>query len=238
MNTALRDELLALATEDQRVRAELAADGSLFDGYHPRMEDVHRRNAARLKKIIEEHGWPGRSLVGEDGAEAACLVLHHAIGEPPLQRRGLQLLREAAAAGEVAVAHAAMLEDRIAFFEGQPQRYGTQLDWDEQGVLSPHPVEDISGVDERRRAVGLPPLAEAVRLAREGIAACGEGPPGDWKERRRSGPGRSGGGTHERRELGHARQAASPSPSPRRSTSHRTSEPVLNLRCLPPRRRP
>src|SRR4051794_8313325 len=98
MNDSLRNELLALADEDQRVRAELAADGSLFDGYRPRMAEVHRRNAARLAGIIEEYGWPGRTLVGEDGAEAACLVLHHAIGDPTLQRRGLELLWQAVVA--------------------------------------------------------------------------------------------------------------------------------------------
>jgi hypothetical protein len=37
MNAALRQELLAMAEEDQRVRAELAADGSLCQGYHPVM---------------------------------------------------------------------------------------------------------------------------------------------------------------------------------------------------------
>lgn len=45
---SLREELLATEAEDRRVRAELAADGSLFDGYHPRMAEVHRRNAGRL----------------------------------------------------------------------------------------------------------------------------------------------------------------------------------------------
>src|SRR5262249_58872924 len=63
MDAALRDELLAMAGEDQRVRAELAADGSLFDGYHPRMEEVHRRNAARLTAIIEGHASPRPPLV-------------------------------------------------------------------------------------------------------------------------------------------------------------------------------
>ena len=29
------------------------ADGSLFEGYHPRMEAVHRHNAARLREIAE-----------------------------------------------------------------------------------------------------------------------------------------------------------------------------------------
>src|SRR4051794_34670761 len=97
MNAALRQELLAMAEEDQRVRAELAADGSLFQGYHPDMQAVHDRNAARLTEIVEGYGWPGRSLVGEDGARAACLILHHAIGHPALQRRGLVLLQQAAA---------------------------------------------------------------------------------------------------------------------------------------------
>src|SRR3954454_18004536 len=173
MNDELRAELLALAAEDRRVRAEQAADGSLFEGYYRRLEEVHRRNAVRLARIIEEHGWPGRSLVGEDGAEAACLVLHHAIGDPALQRRGLELLRQAVAQGEVAAAHPAMLEDRICFFEGRPQRYGTQYDWGEDGVLGPHPIEDIEGVDERRRAVGLPPLGENTRWVRQERAAAG-----------------------------------------------------------------
>ena len=45
--------------EDHRVRAELAADGSLFDGYHPRMRAVHEANAERLAAILSERGWPG-----------------------------------------------------------------------------------------------------------------------------------------------------------------------------------
>jgi hypothetical protein len=184
MNAALRDELLALAEEDRQVRAELAADGSLFDGYHPRMEEVHRRNAARLAQIIEEHGWPGRSLVGP-GADAAWLILQHAIGNPPLQRRGLELLRQAVARGEAPALQAAMLEDRIAFFEGRPQKYGTQFDWDLDGRLRPLPIEDEAGVDDRRREVGLPPLAEGVRRLRADLAPGLEKPPRDWAERQR-----------------------------------------------------
>ena len=49
----LRDKLVSMEEEDLRVRDELAADGSLSDGYHPRMEEVHRRNAARLREIID-----------------------------------------------------------------------------------------------------------------------------------------------------------------------------------------
>jgi hypothetical protein len=60
------------------------------------MEAVHHHNAYRLEEIIEECGWPGRSLVGEDGAAAAWLIAQHAIRLPALQRRSLTLLKEAA----------------------------------------------------------------------------------------------------------------------------------------------
>jgi len=185
MNEPLRDELLAMAEEDQRVRAELAADGSLFDGYHPRMRAVHDKHAARLAQIIEQFGWPGHSLVGEDGAHAAWLVLQHAIGRPDLLRRSLGLLREAVARGDVPGVEVAMLEDRIAFFEGRPQKYGTQFDWDEQGELVPWRIADEAGVDERRREVGLPPLAEQTRRTPEDAARGGERPPFDRAERQR-----------------------------------------------------
>jgi hypothetical protein len=185
MNATLRDELLAMTAEDQRVRAGLAADGSLFDGYHPTMQAVHDKNAARLTQIIEQHGWPGRGLVGDDGARAAWLVLQHAIGHPDLQRRGRVLLQDAVARGEVPAVQVALLEDRIAFFEGRPQRYGTQYDWNEDGELAPWTIEDEAGVDERRRAVGLPPLAENTRQIREGTACGGDKQPPDWSERHR-----------------------------------------------------
>jgi hypothetical protein len=65
------------------VRAELLKGASSFGGYHPRMEELQKQNAARLKDIIAEHDWPGRSLVGEDGAVAARFITQHAISDPP-----------------------------------------------------------------------------------------------------------------------------------------------------------
>lgn len=160
-----RDRLLSMKEEDLQVRAELAADGSLFDGYHPRMEYVHRRNAAQLRQIIDEHGWPCEPLVGEDGAEAAWLIAQHAIGEPVFQRLCLTLLKAAADVGEVPAWQPAYLEDRIRMFEGRPQIYGTQFDIGDDGLPTPCEIEEPESVDERRRAVGLEPLAEQIGRA-------------------------------------------------------------------------
>jgi hypothetical protein len=163
LDDQLRRELLAMREEDRRVRAEVIQGASLFDGYHPRMEEVHRRNAARLKEIIAQHGWPGRTLVGEDGAVAAWFIAQHAIGDPPFQRQVLDLLREALARGEVSPAEPAFLEDRICCFEGRPQIYGTQFEPDESGLLRPYQIADPEQVNVRRRAVGLNTLEERTR---------------------------------------------------------------------------
>ncbi|MYH08653.1 MAG: hypothetical protein F4012_07520 [Gemmatimonadales bacterium] len=182
MNETLRDELLQMARRDRQVRAELVASGELFDvGYEPRMARVHERNARRLRRIIESVGWPGTDLVGLDGAEAAWLILQHAIAEPDLQRHALPLLQAAAREGTASPGQAAMLEDRIRFFEGRPQRYGTQFDWDAEGNLSPGDVEEPLRLDERRRAIELPPLAEQMEEARTRATSEGDQPPADYE---------------------------------------------------------
>ena len=67
VDSALQARLLAMAAEDDRIRGELLRDGSLFQGYHPRQAALHARHAEALAAIVAEHGWPGRSLVGEEG---------------------------------------------------------------------------------------------------------------------------------------------------------------------------
>jgi hypothetical protein len=183
-NLTLRDQLLALIAEDERVRAELAADGSLYQGYHPRMAEVHRHNAAQLAAIVAAEGWPSYRLVGEEGAAAAWRIAQHAIGDPALQRAALPLLRAAAEAGDAERWWAATLEDRICAFEGRPQVYGTQFDWDDTGEMGLYPpLDDPEGVDTRRAAVGLEPLAE--RLSSMRAAMSGVQPPAELGARRR-----------------------------------------------------
>lgn len=181
----LARELSSLREEDEATRARLVAAGRLFGGYAPEMEAVHRRNAVRLGKILDRHGWPGRSLVGPEAAEAAWIVAQHAIALPDFQRRCRRLLERAVAAGEAEPHHHAHLVDRIRFNERRPQVYGTILDWDGDDRLSPWPIEDPDGVGDRREELGLPPLAASVAAARRAAEAEGEGPPAAFEDRQR-----------------------------------------------------
>ena len=65
------------------------------------------------------------------------------------------------------------------------RRYGSVFDWDELGEMAPWPIEDADGVDGRREAVGLPPLAEQFESVRAAATAEGEPSPADPAARRR-----------------------------------------------------
>jgi hypothetical protein len=116
-------------------------------------------NTEWLNDLVDSRGWPGRSLVGEDGAKAAWLLAQHADQRRDLQRKFLDLLRAAVADDDAEANHLAYLEDRVRVADGRPQLYGTQFTGRGRD-LAPDPIEDPDHLDERRAAVGLPSFAE------------------------------------------------------------------------------
>ena len=129
------------------------------------MQRVDAKHTARMKNIIKQHGWPGHSLVDKDGAHAAWLLVQHA--DAAFMEECLPLLERAAKASEAAMQDYAYLLDRVRMNRGEPQLYGSQFKIDADGKLVLHPIEDGEHVDTRRKAVGLQPLAEYQRKARE-----------------------------------------------------------------------
>lgn len=165
----LRAELLARCDEDQRVREAAVTKSGHFREIPDEVKEmlrVDQANTAWLAELTGRVGWPGRTLVGEDGAHAAWLLAQHA--DRQQQPAFLELLRAAVAAGEASARDLAYLEDRVRVHAGQPQRYGNQFIRDDQG-LRPQPIEDPEHLDERRAAVGLCPFAEyEARMRRHG----------------------------------------------------------------------
>jgi hypothetical protein len=131
------------------------------------VDEGHR---ARLRQIIAVHGWPGRTLVGVDGAHAAWLIVQHADADRKFQKECLALM-ESAALGDVTATDIAYLTDRVLVGETKPQKYGTQLD----GNYQPFPIDDAEHVDERRAAVGLGPLAEYIKSTKAAYEAMSRG---------------------------------------------------------------
>lgn len=121
---------------------------------------VRVANTDRLRDLVAEVGWPGRALVGERAAEHAWLIAQHADHQLDSQRIFLGVLRRVVEAGDAPAWHLAYLTDRVAMNEGRRQVYGTQVAAMNDGVPVSWPIEDPDRVEERRSAVGLPPLKE------------------------------------------------------------------------------
>ena len=154
----LRAELQEMVRVDQELRIkwmEVGDDQELAQ----QVKEIDQKNTARMQQIISLHGWPGKTLVGEDGAFAAWLLVQHADLDRPFQKQCLELM---AAAGpeEVSQSNLAYLVDRVRLAEGEAQVYGTQFWTDESGQFGPQPIENETLVDERRASVGLGTLAE------------------------------------------------------------------------------
>ena len=154
---ALRKELLVLVDLDQKARFSLIAKPDDPERQQA-LAAIDKRTTARLKEVVAKRGWPGKRMVGEDGARAAWLMVQHADADVEFQRQCLALLEAALAAGDVEAQNYAYLWDRVAVADNRPQRWGTQF---KDGV--PQPIEDEANVDARRKAVGLGTMAEYKR---------------------------------------------------------------------------
>lgn len=163
MNEALRDELLAMQAHDLDTRQQLVDSGELFttdQSYHPVMKAVHEANNKRIKQILDQYGWPGYTLVGQEGSEAAWLIIQHAVLDPEMQRSALSMMKDAVDKGDSDPIMMAMLHDRVLMLEGKPQVYGTQHVVDpDTDQLIPYQIENPKAVDSLREQVGLEPLA-------------------------------------------------------------------------------
>jgi hypothetical protein len=97
------------------------------------------------------------------GSQALFLVIQHA--DLPTQRKYLPMIRKAEQKGEILSSNLAILEDRINMREGNPQQYGSQAFTDKQsGKLYFYPIADLNHLEERRKRMGLVPMAEYAKL--------------------------------------------------------------------------
>ncbi|MFF3823070.1 DUF6624 domain-containing protein [Streptomyces griseus] len=152
---ALTAELTDMAAADHRSAVHANSDDPAEQLAWRRLT---ARHGDRLNEIMEEYGWPTADLVGEEAARAAWLVAQHADRQLDVQRRALQLMRQAVSEGSAGPRELAFLHDRTLVNEGGKQIYGTQIAGVKDGAPVPWPCEDPERVDELRADVGIEPF--------------------------------------------------------------------------------
>lgn len=151
------EKLAFLVQQDHQMRDILLHKGILSDAYHPEMEKIHLNNAKKLNAMIEKMGFPVLSNAGEKGVRLSWLIMHNSISLPDFMRECLMQMRLATTQSDYINELLAYTEDRVAYYEGRNQLYGTNRDWI-GGELRPTPIEDLLRVNQRRKGLGLPPL--------------------------------------------------------------------------------
>jgi hypothetical protein len=167
---AVRRELVRMGEDDQKHRQEMMDLMNRLAGSDSekvakkwkqaveRQNDLDGKNRQRLDEIVNQHGWPKKSVFGEEASGVAFLIVQHA--ELDYQKKYLPLIKDAVAQKEARQSDLAMLEDRILTREGKKQVYGTQLRLNQTTQrMELYPIEDEENVDGRRAAAGLEPLA-------------------------------------------------------------------------------
>lgn len=176
------EQIAGMAAVDQAMRATMLEATSTLspDQREPILKAAgalivtqDRLNAARLKAIIAAHGWPKISETSERTSAAAVTLVNHASFDLAFQRQVLALIEPLAVQREVRPEDHARLYDRLATVDKRPQRYGTQGTTCRDGKYAiPTDLEAPEGLETRRAAVGLQPMAEYLAQLDKMYGAC------------------------------------------------------------------
>jgi hypothetical protein len=161
-NEGLRRELLEMLKGDQAVRAFASEGRQPTEAENRAMRERAEADTKRLSEILDRHGFPGVKAVGISATRAFITMLAHS-PSLELQKRALPHVERAARRKEIPPDDFAMLADDVLGGEGKPQLYGTNFRY-VGGKLALAPTQDPARLDERRRKLGLPPIAEYARF--------------------------------------------------------------------------
>ncbi len=123
-NPDLERQLQRIFEADQAIRLRIDTVGRQY-GFNSseakaiwaEMRQIDSLTLPQIEAIIQQHGYPGKRLVGEEQSITAWLVIQHS--NLATQERYFPLMQQAAERGDVPKSNLALLDDRIRVFRGQ-----------------------------------------------------------------------------------------------------------------------
>jgi hypothetical protein len=135
-------------------------------------QKADRKNTGMLKAIVEKKGWPSISLVGEQAASNAWLLVQHADNDPAFQLKSLRLMEPLAAKGDVSKSNYAYLYDRITLQLSGKQRFGTQFGGCDGPEYKLRPLEHEAQLDRLRKEHDLEPISDYRKSMKDTFGPC------------------------------------------------------------------
>jgi hypothetical protein len=172
-NKDLKKQLSEMEKEDQKWRnawteAQVKGDSAAAAKADQETARVDSLNYYTLRDMFSKHGYPNYDLVGADGALYFWLLVQHQDKHPQFQDSVLTAMKKEVDRGKANATLYAYLTDRVRVNSGKPQLYGTQVVMKaDSTTYEPLPVEDPERLDERRKSVGLEPIAAYIKSVNE-----------------------------------------------------------------------
>ncbi|MFD1079553.1 DUF6624 domain-containing protein, partial [Longispora fulva] len=124
-------------------------------------DSVYRTHEKRLRKIIEQYGFPGYDRVGKEGSADFWRMVQHSDHDPAFQKLVLDKMLPEVKNNNAEAEKYGYLVDRVNLNTGKPQLYGTQLAYrSNTGQPYPRNLSDSSNVNKRRMELGMEPLED------------------------------------------------------------------------------
>ena len=142
------------------INAFNAQNQAQIDSLTREMQAIDSINEMEICDILDTRGFVGRDQVG-DASNVFWMVIQHAPLE--LEKKYFPKFVEAMKRGDIPKSNIVLMDDRIAMFEGRPQRYGTQFVEKDQGKWALYDLLDPEKVDQWRQEMDLGPLADELK---------------------------------------------------------------------------
>jgi hypothetical protein len=115
---------------------------------------------------VRQYGYPGSRQVGEKSSNNFWLLVQHADAHPDFQRQVLKLMLPEVKRKNANPSIFAYLTDRVAINTGQPEEYGTQVEYKGPGLgkVVPKSLRDAAYVNQRRATIGMEPLENYLAM--------------------------------------------------------------------------
>ena len=162
----IKTKLEQVYDNDQKLRIELD-DIILKNGSNSKevreffkvINKKDKENLVVVMDVLDTHGWLGESIIGKKANRALFLVIQHSSIE--IRKKYYNMINEALNISNIDSADFALFQDRFLLDQGEKQIYGTQYKYiDDENRYELEPLYDSSGVNIRRKDVGLEPIEE------------------------------------------------------------------------------
>ena len=162
-NDKLRSELLTMVKRDQVARDTCSMDDA--NELIRCLAKTDEPNVERIREIIYSTGFPTSKEVGIDGVKAFFLILQHS-DSVQLRLKCKKGIESAFRNKVLSVSEYTSFIDRLLVKQGKPQIYGSNFEL-QDGKVVMSKTKGLKNLDKRRRAIGLPPIAEYVKMLKD-----------------------------------------------------------------------